>query len=472
MIRTGLTYDDVLLVPKRTLLNSRKEADIKTKFTKNIRLNTPLISSNMVSVTEHKMAIAMALEGGLGVIHQFNTPKEQAKEIKKVKKSTSYIVDSPLSVSKDITLKEAINVMDSEGITSLLIKNGNGLEGILTLRDYSMEKDLTKKVSTLMTSKSNLITAEYGISLEDAKEILHKYKIEKLPLLHKGELKGLITRRDIKRRTQWPNASRDKKGRLMVGGAVGVKDSLERAEALIAVGVDVIVLDIAHGHSNFVIKKLKELKKLNIDIMVGNIATKTAAKDLIKAGADGLKIGIGPSPVCTTRLMSGAGIPQLTAIMEVYSVAKKYNIPVCADGGAKYPGDVSKAIAAGASTVFSGSFFAGTSESPGLIITIEGKRYKRYMGSASYDSNHERKEKLEKRKHKEKLNIFVEGVSTLVDYKGPVKGIISSLVKGLKSGISYCGAKNLEEMKKNAEFIKTTTSGIIESKARGKRLSD
>jgi IMP dehydrogenase len=345
--------------------------------------------------------------------------------------------------------------------------------GILTSRDYSMEEDETKKVSDLMTSKKNLITAESNISLEKARFILHKNRIEKLPLLEDGELRGLITRRDIRRLDQSPNAVRDKKGRLLVGAAVGVKDALERSAELVKAGVDVIVLDIAHCHSDFAIKKIKELKStFKIDVMAGNIATKTAAEDLIKAGADGLKVGIGPSPVCTTRLMSGSGIPQLTAILDVCSVAKKYGVPVSADGGAKYPGDVAKAIAAGADTIYSGSFFAGTSETPGLIIALEGKRYKRYMGSASYDNNHERKEKLEGKKHKEKINVFVEGVSTLVDYKGSVRGIISSLVNGLRSGVSYCGAHNLKEMQENAEFIKVTSSGIIESRARGKKLSE
>lgn len=472
-IPLALTYNDVLLVPKRTPLSSRSEADVKSRFTKNITLNVPLVSANMATVTEHKTAIAMAREGGLGVIHQFGTIQEQVDEIKKVKKSTSYIIDEPVSVSPKLTIREAVEVMRKEGVTSLLVKEGEELVGIFTSRDYLFEDDFDKKISDVMTPQRKLVVGEYGINLESAKKILHAHRIEKLPLIENGRVRGLITTQDIKKLEYWPNASRDGKGRLRVGAAVGVKDTLERAKAVIDAGADVIILDIAHCHSDLAIERLKELKKFfNIDVMAGNIATGEAARDLIEAGADGLKVGIGPSPVCTTRIISGSGVPQLSAVMDVVEVARQYNVPVCADGGMKYPGDVAKAIGAGASSIFSGFFFSGTDEAPGLIIMKDGKRYKKYMGSASYDSNHERRELFEGKQVKERLDFFVEGVSTLVDYKGLVRDVIRSLVKGLQSGMSYCGASNIAQMQENASFVQITSSGWEESGSRGQKLSD
>ncbi|MEK6809270.1 MAG: IMP dehydrogenase, partial [Nanoarchaeota archaeon] len=471
-MKLGLTFTDVLLVPKKSPLRSRTEADTRTRFTRNVFLNIPLVSSNMATVTEHKMAIAMAREGGLGVIHQFNTLEEQVEEIKKVKRSTSHIIENPLSVPPTITVGEAVKIMITEGVTSLLVVDGEELIGIFTSRDYLFEENLGKNITEVMTGKDRLICAPYGIELQQAKEILHKHRIEKLPLLENRKLRGLITTKDLRKLEQWPYASRDNKGRLRVGAAVGVKDTIERSKALIDAGADVIILDIAHGHSELVIQQIKEFKQQfpHIDLMAGNIATGEAARDLILAGADGLKVGIGPSAVCTTRIMSGSGVPQLTAIQDVVSVAKQYDVPVSADGGMQYPGDVAKAIAAGASTIYSGSFFAGTDEAPGFIITKDGKRYKRYMGSASYDSNHERKENTEGKKVKEKLDVYVEGVAILVDYKGSVCEVIKGLVKGLQSGISYCGAYDIKGMQENAEFIQITTSGWEESKSTGTKL--
>lgn len=472
-IRTGLTYNDVLLVPKKTPLSSRSEAELKTVFTKNISLNIPLVSSNMASVTEHKMAIAMARNGGMGVIHQFGTIEEQVEEVKKVKRSTSYVIEHPLTVQEHITLGQAIETMHGRSVTSLLVMRGEDLVGIFTSRDYLFETDMNKRISEVMTPKERLVTASYGISLDEAKILLHKHRIEKLPLLEHGRLLGLITTKDIMKIESWPYANRDSKGRLRVGAAIGVKDSLQRAEALIAAGADVLILDIAHAHSDLVLQRVKELKaNFSIDLMVGNIATADAARDLIEAGADGLKVGIGPSPVCSTRIISGSGVPQLTAVMDVCSVAKLYGVPVCADGGMKYPGDVSKALAAGATSVFSGSFFSGTDEAPGMIIMKDGKRYKRYMGSASYDSSHERKESQEGKKIKEKLDVFVEGVATLVDYKGPVEEVIKGVLKGVQSGFSYCGARTIQEMHEKAEFIQITASAWEESLSRGTKLSD
>ncbi len=472
-MKLGLTFSDVLLVPKRSPLSSRSEAELKTVFTRNISLNIPLVSANMATVTEHKMAIALAREGGLGIIHQFGTLDQQVEEVKRVKKSTSFIIENPLSVPPLTTIKQAAEIMKKEGVTSLLVMQGEELIGIFTSRDYLFEEDTSKLITEVMTPKEKLVTAPYGLPMEEAKKILHKHRIEKLPLLENGKVRGLITTQDIKKQEYWPYACRDNKGRLRVGAAVGVKDTLERAQALVQAGVDVLVLDIAHAHSDIAIQRIKELKKyFSIDVMAGNIATAAAARDLIEAGADGLKVGIGPSPVCTTRIISGAGVPQLTAIMDVVAVAKQYNIPVCADGGMKYPGDVTKALAAGASSIFSGYLFAGTDEAPGLVIMKDGKRYKKYMGSASYDSNHERKELQEGKELKERLDVFIEGVATLVDYKGPVRDAIRSILKGVQSGISYCGANTLQEMQQNAEFIQITAAGWTESGSRGEKLSE
>ncbi|PIR03849.1 MAG: IMP dehydrogenase [Candidatus Magasanikbacteria bacterium CG11_big_fil_rev_8_21_14_0_20_39_34] len=473
-IPLALTFSDVLLVPKRTPLQSRSEADISGMWTKNIMLHTPFVSANMASVTEHKMAIAMAREGGIGVIHQFGTIEEQVQELKSVKKSTSYVIEEPVSVSSNISIGQAIDIMQKEGVTSLLVMSGDHLEGIFTSRDYLFEKDYKKSIVEVMTPRERLVTAEYGISLDTAKGILHKHRIEKLPLLEDGIVRGLVTTQDIQKLEYWPRASRDKKGRLLVGAALGVKDTHERAEALIRVGCDTLVLDVAHAHSDFVIQRVRELKSFfpSIDLMVGNIATKAAAHDLIEAGADGLKVGIGPSPVCTTRIISGAGVPQLTAIMNVASVAKDYGVPVIADGGMKFPGDIAKAIAAGASSIYSGRLFVGCDESPGMIILKNGKRYKKYYGSASYESNHSRQELKRGRHLKERLDVFVEGVSTLVDYSGSVEDIVKSLAKGLQSAMSYCGAKNMDEMHENAEFVQMTQSGYIESGSRGEKLSE
>ncbi len=472
-MKEGLTFSDVLLVPKRTPLSSRSEADVSTYFSKNIKLNIPLVSSNMACVTEHKMAIAMAREGGLGVIHQFNTIEEQAKEVRKVKRSTSYVIEEPLTVPPHITVQKAIDTMEETGVTSLLVADNNQLKGIFTRRDYLFEENRNRLISEVMTPLSRLITSHPGIQPNEAKNILHNNRIEKLPIVENGEIRGLITTKDIRKLEHWPNSTRDEKGRLRVGAAIGVKDSLERARELIKANVDVLILDVAHAHSDYVISKLREIKSnFQIDVVVGNLATFQAARDLIEAGADGLKVGIGPSPVCTTRIISGSGVPQVTAIMDVVSLAKQRGIPVTADGGMRFPGDVAKAIAAGASTIYSGNFFSGTDEAPGMIIMKDGKRYKRYMGSASYDSGHERKEKEQKKRVKERLDIFVEGVSTLVNYKGPVEDVIKGLVKGLKSGISYCGARNIPEMQQNGEFVKITAAGWAESKSRGEKLSE
>ncbi len=372
-----------------------------------------------------------------------------------------------------VTIAQAVDLMDSSSVTSLLVMSGEELMGIFTSRDYLFETEMEKRITEVMTPKEKLVTGQYGIEMQEAKKILSEHRIEKLPLLENGKLRGLITTQDIKKLEYWPNACRDEKGQLRVGAAVGVKDTLERGQALVDAGADCLVLDIAHAHSDLVVQRIKELKAhLNVDVMVGNIATGEAARDLIEAGADGVKVGVGPSPVCTTRIMSGAGVPQLTAVMDVVKVAREYDVPVSADGGMKYPGDVAKAIAAGASTAFSGSFFAGTKEAPEMIVFKDGKRYKKYYGSASYESNHARQELKKGKRVKHRVNVFVEGVSTLVDYKGDTSDVIKSLLKGLQSGMSYCGARTIPEMQRNAEFMQITAAGWIESGSRGMKTSD
>lgn len=465
----ALTYKDVLLKPKRSSLSSRTEAKLNTKFTRNVELNVPFVSSNMATVTESETAIAMAREGGLGVIHQFLDPDKQAEEVRKVKRSTSYVVEDPITFGVDGTLEEAKEVMHEHDITSLLIVDNGKLAGILTNRDYNYEQDDSKSVKDLMTPRAELITAKPGTELDEAKKILYEHRIEKLPLVESGEIEGLVTSQDIKKLEEWPNSNRDDKGKLKVAAATGVTDTLTRAEKLIKADVDVLVLDIAHGHSDMMLERIKEVKNnFDIDVMAGNIATKAAAKDLIEAGVDGLKIGIGPSPVCTTRVRAGAGVPQFSAVKNVCEYANKKGVPATADGGMKTPGDAAKALAAGATSIYSGSLFAGTDEAPGRIIFKDGRRYKKYIGSASYESNHKRKERKQGDQIKERLNVFVEGVSSLVDYKGSIGDVVSSLKKGVKSSISYCGAEDIKQMRENSEFVRTTSNGWQESKSRGK----
>tara|TARA_Y100000310_G_scaffold313528_1_gene361984 strand:+ start:401 stop:1690 length:1290 start_codon:yes stop_codon:yes gene_type:complete len=429
----------------------------------------------MASVCESKMAIALAREGAIGVIHQFCTVEFQAKEIAKVKRSTCYVIDDPICVNPDVLISEAVELMQEKNVTSLVVKQAGRVVGIFTSRDYLYQDKSSLSVRDVMTPRDRLVTGHVGISMEEAKKKLHDNRIEKLPLLNEfDELCGLITTKDIMKLEQWTSANRDLKGRLVVAAAVGVKDALERGHTLVEAGCDVLVLDIAHCHSDYAIARLRELKTNfpNVDVMAGNIATAAAARDLIAAGADGLKVGIGPSPVCTTRVMSGSGVPQLTAIWDVCQVAKKFGIPVCADGGITHSGDVVKALAAGASSIMTGSKFAGCAESPGMIFSKDGRRYKRYMGSASYQNNHEKAEKLGGKHIREKLNVHVEGVPILVDYKGPVVVVLEDLIKGLRSGISYCGSRDIASMQSNAEFLRITLAGWHESGSRGNKMSD
>lgn len=463
-IPIGLTFDDVLLMPAKSDVIPT-EVDVSTSFTSNIKLNIPILSAAMDTVTDANLAIAIAREGGIGVIHRNMPPERQAFEVDKVKKSESGMIVDPITISPDAPISEALALMERYRISGVPVTVNGKLVGIITNRDLKFERDFTKKVEDVMT-KERLITAREGITLGEAQEILHKYKIEKLPIVDDDfNLKGLITIKDIEKKIKYPNACKDHIGRLRVAAAVGVGEAaIYRVELLINAGVDAIVIDTAHGHSKAVIETLKELKKrFDIDIIAGNIATREAAEDLIEAGADAVKVGIGPGSICTTRIVAGAGVPQLTAIMECYSVTSKYNIPLIADGGIKYSGDITKALAAGAHCVMIGSLFAGTDEAPGEIILYQGRSYKTYRGMGSLgamqggSSDRYRQESVKPEK------LVPEGVEGRVPYRGPLSKSIHQLVGGLKSGMGYCGCRTLEELRNKAKFIKITNAGLRES---------
>ena len=466
-IREGLTFDDVLLVPKYSNITSRSQTSLATKMSRNISLNIPLVSANMDTVTESAMAVVMAREGGIGIIHRFLTIKEEVNEVLKTKRSGSVMIEKPYVIGPDQTVSEAIEYMQEKGVSGLLVANGElRLAGILTSRDVQFA-DSSHLVKDVMTK--DVITAKPGISLDDAKDILQKHRIEKLPLVdEKQVIKGLITSKDIIERENFPSASKDKKGRPLVGAAVGVKgDFMERAEALMEAEADIIVVDIAHGHSENALSTVRHLKKAfpNCELLAGNVATAKGAEDLIKAGVDAIKVGVGSGSICITRVVTGSGVPQLTAVMDCAKIGKEYNIPIISDGGTRTSGDVTKALAAGASSVMIGSIFGGTDESPGSTIMKNGKRFKIYRGMASLTASLGRKSKesgfvsLD-----DDLNDYVaEGVEAMVPYKGSVTDIIKQLTGGIRSGLSYCGAHNIQQMQENAEFIKMSSAGFVES---------
>jgi len=467
-IREGLTFDDVLLVPKRSPVVSRLQTDLSTKLSRNITLNIPIISANMDTVTESGMAVALAREGGIGIIHRFMTIEDQVDEILKVKRSESVMIEQPYTVKPDITVAEVKKAMAEYGVSGLLVEEDGKLVGIITRRDITFEKNNKRKVSELMTKE--VITAKAGTTIDQAKEILHKQRIEKLPIVDdKQRIVGLITSKDILKMDQYPHASKDKKGRLLVGAAVGVKgDYLERAEALLEAGADVLVVDIAHGHSENAINTVRMIKKAfpNCELIAGNIATGEGARDLIKAGVDAVKVGVGSGSICITRVVTGSGVPQLTAVLDSVKVARDYDVPVISDGGVRTSGDITKALAAGASSVMVGSLFGGTDESPGKTLVKNGKKYKMYRGMASFYASLGRKYREEGPEvvDSDDLNDYVpEGVEAMVPYKGSVVEIVRQLAGGLRSGLSYCGAKTIAEMQENAEFIKMTSAGYIES---------
>lgn len=467
--REGLTFDDVLLVPKRSPIVSRSQTDLRTRLSRNISLNIPLISANMDTVTESQMAIALAREGGIGIIHRFMTIEDQVDQVLRVKRSESVVIEQPYTVKPEMTVADLYKLMAEYGVSGLLVEGDGGrLAGIITRRDITFEKNLKRRVADLMTKE--VITAKAGTTIEQAKEILHKHRIEKLPLVDaKGRIAGLITSKDILKMDQYPHAAKDKKGRLLVGGAVGVKgDYLERTEALLEAGADTIVVDIAHGHSDNAINTVRMIKKAfpGCDLIAGNVATGEGARDLIRAGVDAVKVGVGSGSICITRVVTGSGVPQLTAVIDAVRAAREYDIPVISDGGIRTSGDLTKALAAGASSAMIGSMFGGTDESPGKTLVKNGKKFKMYRGMASYMASLGRKyrEEGEKVVEEDDPNEYVpEGVEAMVPYKGSVVEIVRQLVGGLRSGLSYCGAKTIPEMQKNAEFVRITGAGFIES---------
>jgi len=464
-IKEALTFDDVLLLPRYSDILPT-DVDVSTMVSRNIGLNIPIVSAAMDTVTEARTAIAMAREGGIGIIHKNMSILDQADEVHKVKKSESFIINDPITIEPDKKVSDALNLMRTYQISGIpVVKNGR-LRGIITHRDIRFQKNLEIPVSDVMTRR--LITAPEGISLKDAEDLLRKNRIEKLPVVDENfMLKGLITIKDIDKTVMYPHSSKDKQGRLIVGAAVGTaKDTMERVEALVAAGVDLIVIDTAHGHSKNVIETLKKIKQRyrNLDVMAGNIATREAAEDLIEAGADSIKVGIGPGSICTTRIVAGVGVPQITAIMECASVAAKKKVPLIADGGIRFSGDITKAIAAGADAVMIGSLFAGTEESPGEVIIYQGRSYKLYRGMGSLSAMQKgSKDRYGQERVDDLKKLVPEGIEGRVPYRGLLKDNLYQLVGGLRSGMGYLGARNIVELKRNAQFIRITNAGIKES---------
>ncbi|WP_338630903.1 IMP dehydrogenase [Clostridium baratii] len=463
ILKQAYTFDDVLLVPNKSEVLPN-QVSLQTNVTKTIKLNIPLISASMDTVTESKMAIAMAREGGLGIIHKNMSIEEQAKEVDKVKRQENGVITDPIYLSPDHTLQDAEELMSQYRISGVPITVNGKLVGILTNRDVTFEEDMTKKISEVMT-KENLITAPEGTTITEAKEILKNHKIEKLPLVdNEGNLKGLITIKDIEKARIFPNAAKDSKGRLLCGAAVGVtKDMMERVDALVKAKVDIITIDTAHGHSRGVLEAVKRVKEKypNLQVIAGNVATKEATEDLIKAGADCVKVGIGPGSICTTRIVAGVGVPQLTAVMDCVEVGRQYGVPVIADGGIKYSGDVVKALAAGACAAMMGSLFAGCEEAPGEVEIFQGRSYKVYRGMGSLGAMAKGSKDRYFQDGNKKL--VPEGIEGRIAYKGLVSDTIFQMLGGIRAGMGYLGSKDLETLYNTATFVVQTSAGLRES---------
>lgn len=464
-IEEGLTFDDVLLVPRKSEIMP-KDADVSTYITKKIKLNIPILSAAMDTVTESRLAIALAQEGGIGIIHRNLTPHQQAEEVEKVKKSESGMILDPVTAGPNETIGHVMRLMANYRISGIPVTDKNKkLIGIITNRDLRFETNKNKLVKAVMTKK-NLVIGSEGTNLDKAKGILHKHKIEKLPIVDKKHiLKGLITIKDIEKRRKYPHAAKDAVGRLLVGAAVGTNaDTLDRVKLLIEAGIDLISIDTAHGHTKRVAEVLALIRKnFDVPITAGNIATEEAAEFLIKAGADSLKVGIGPGSICTTRIVAGAGVPQISAILDVMKVAKKYGIPVIADGGIKFSGDITKAIAAGANAVMIGSLFAGTEESPGETILYQGRNYKLYRGMGSLGAMVQGSADRYGQSRMEASKLVPEGIEGRVPYKGTLSQSVHQLIGGVRSGMGYSGARNLKELQLNAKFVKISSAGLKES---------
>jgi IMP dehydrogenase len=462
----GLTFDDVLLIPSYSEVLPR-EVDISSMFSRNIRINTPVVSAAMDTVTEADLAIAIAQEGGIGVIHKNMTIEKQASQVKKVKRAENVMIYDPVTINLEATVAEALNLMNEYRIGGILVVDNNGiLKGIVTNRDLRFESNYSRKITQVMTT--NLITSDHQTNLETAARILQKHKIEKLPIVDdKGKLVGLITYKDITKTKDRPNSCKDDKGRLRVAGAVGIAaDTLERVEALVNANADAIVVDTAHGHTKSVAGILRDIKKSypRIDVVAGNIGTADAAKKLADAGADGLKVGIGPGSICTTRVVAGVGIPQLSAVYNVSKALEGSGIPVIADGGIRYSGDIIKAIAAGADSIMAGSLFAGVEESPGDTIIYNGRKFKAYRGMGSIEAMQQgSKDRYYQDVEDDIKKLVPEGIEARVPFKGNLSEVIYQMMGGLRAGMGYLGAQNIAALKKDAKFVRITHSGIIES---------
>ena len=465
IIGEAITYDDVLLVPAKSSVLPR-ETNLCTKLTRNIELNIPLLSAAMDTVTEAEMAIAMAREGGIGILHKNMTIERQAEEVDRVKRSESGMIQKPITLSPHQTVREALEVMRKYSISGIPIVNQENLVGILTNRDLRFQPNLDLIISKVMTT-GNLITVPVGTTLEEAEAILQKHRIEKLPVVDKnGKLRGLITFKDIQKKKRNPNACKDKLGRLRVGAAAGITaDTLERIAALVAAGVDVVVVVTSHGHSSGVIEMVKRVRaKFNVELIAGNVATAEGTKDLINAGVDAVKIGIGPGSICTTRVVAGVGVPQVTAIMECAKVAAKAKIPIIADGGIRQTGDIAKAIAAGADTVMIGGLFAGIEESPGEKVLYEGRSYKMYRGMGSLEAMKKgSKDRYFQDAEDDIQKLVPEGIEGRVPFKGNLADTVYQMIGGLRAAMGYCGCRTISEMKKKAQFIRMTEAGLRES---------
>ncbi len=467
LVKQGLTFDDVVLIPDYSAVLP-KDADTRTWLTPTIALNIPLISAAMDTVTEARLAIALAREGGLGVIHRNLEIDVQAAEVDKVKRSEAGMIVDPITLGPGATVRQAVDLMERYHISGVPITENGKLVGILTNRDIRFEENLDQPVVNVMT-KENLVTVPVGTTLEEAKDVLRRHRIEKVPVVDSNfMLKGLITVKDIAKKIQFPLATKDEKGRLRVGAAVGTNvEGIKRAQEAVAAGVDVLVLDSAHGHSAGVIETLRKFKTLfDVPVIAGNIATAAAAEDLIKAGADAVKVGVGPASICTTRVVTGTGVPQITAISDVAAVANQYDIPVIADGGIQYAGDVAKAIAAGADTVMIGSLFAGVEESPGEVVLYQGEQFKEYRGMGSLGAMKARTASRDRYFQDyigEEAKLVPEGIEGRVQYKGPLSALVTQLVGGLRQAMGYCGNATIQEMKEHARFIRMTASGLREA---------
>ena len=465
IVKEGITFDDVLLIPAYSQVIG-KDVDLKTSLTRTISLNVPLMSAGMDTVTEHRMAIAMARQGGIGIIHKNMTPEEQAEEVDMVKRSENGVITDPFYLSPEHTIADANELMAKFRISGVPIVVGKKLVGIITNRDLKFETDGSKLIKESMTSlEDGLVTAREGVTLEEAKQILAKVRKEKLPIVdEEGNLKGLITIKDIEKTIKYPNAAKDSQGRLLCGAAIGITNNvLERVQALVDAHVDVVVLDSAHGHSRNVLNCLRQIKESfpDLPVIAGNVATGEGCRALIEAGADCVKVGIGPGSICTTRVIAGIGVPQITAVMDCYEVAKEYGIPIIADGGIKYSGDITKSIAAGANVVMIGSLFAGCDESPGTFELYQGRKYKVYRGMGSIAAMEAGSKDRYFQQDAQKL--VPEGVEGRVAYKGSVEDSIFQLMGGLRSGMGYCGCSTIEELKENGRFVKISSAALKES---------